>query len=90
MPEIRSPQLQNLGMDSPAFSPLKVMKSGAGYYVGTSYTDSTYGEEPGSRDSGYFGTPEEAQVWLDDLAERIEKAAEGQEIEAPEGLRMHP
>lgn len=90
MREIRSPQLQNLGLDSPAFTALKVMESNAGFYVGTGHIDPVLGEEPGSRDSGYFGTPEAAQAWLDDLAKRMEKAAEGQEIEAPEGLRMYP
>lgn len=44
-------------------SPLKVMKSRAGYYVGRS--DSSDGfEVPYSRDSGYFATSEEAEAHL--------------------------
>lgn len=86
--EMRSPMLVRMGMDSANYSPLKVMKSAAGYYVGTSHTDPTYGfEEPGSRDSGYFGTSAEAQAWLDDLVASI---AEERFEDIPDDLRMEP
>lgn len=48
-------------------SELKVMKSGAGYYIGRSCTED---DDPGfpmpySRESGYFASAEEAQTHLD-------------------------
>ena len=51
------------------YSDLRVMKSAAGYYIGTSFTH-TQGEfkgleEPGSRESEYFATAEEARDALD-------------------------
>jgi hypothetical protein len=46
------------------YSELKVMRSAAGYYVGTTCTTDGF-EEPGSRDSGYFPTKEQAQKYLD-------------------------
>ena len=54
--------------DSENYSGLKVMRSAAGYYIGTEY----YDEElditmPGSRESGYYGTAEEAQAELDSM-----------------------
>jgi hypothetical protein len=46
------------------YSHLKVMKSAAGYYIGTEHRsvedDYTF-TEPGSRDSEYFATAAEAQ-----------------------------
>lgn len=48
-------------------SELKVMRSGAGYYIGRSYWDTEFGfEGPFSRESGYFGTEEQAQRELDE------------------------
>ena len=42
------------------YSDIRVMKSAAGYYLGTVYTDPEDGfQEPGSRDSGYM-TKEQA------------------------------
>lgn len=47
------------------FSDLQVMQSGAGYYIGTIYTDPKDGfTEPGSRDSDYCATREEAEKLL--------------------------
>jgi len=43
-----------------------VMKSAAGYYVGTYYRES-FGPVPNSRDSEYFSTAEEAQSYLNSL-----------------------
>ena len=43
------------------YSELKVLKSAAGYYLGT-----TYQGMPGSRESGYFKTKEEAEYALDE------------------------
>ena len=52
-------------------SVLKVMKSGAGWYIGRSYFDTEFGfEGPYSRESGYFTTEESANdnfemdVWV--------------------------
>ena len=47
------------------YSDLKVMKSAAGYYVGTVYINDDGFVEPGSRESGYFKTREEAEKELE-------------------------
>lgn len=56
------------------YSELQVLKSAAGFYVGTLYTQGEYLDgklndtpglvEPGSRDSHYFGNAEEAGEYL--------------------------
>lgn len=51
------------------YSDLQVLRSGAGWYVGTTFlnTKDVPGVtflEPGSRDSDYFGTKEEAEDFL--------------------------
>ena len=51
------------------YSDLQVMRSGAGWYIGTlfTYTNGSYKgfQEPGSRESGYYATEEEAQAAMD-------------------------
>lgn len=51
------------------YTELQVLRSNAGYYVGTMYRNveenGQVWEEPGSRDSDYFRTREEAQRFLD-------------------------
>lgn len=64
---MRSLQLNQSWIKDPEnYSDLKVMNTGAGYYIGTSYTDPEGGgfTEPGSRDTGYFKTREEAEEHL--------------------------
>lgn len=49
------------------YSELCVMKSAAGYYVGTYFMDDEFNPPflcPGSRDSQYFATEEEASSFL--------------------------
>lgn len=50
------------------YSDMQVLSSAAGYYIGTLYTnieeDGTRWEEPGSRDSDYFKTREDAERYL--------------------------
>lgn len=53
-------------------SPLQVMQSAAGYYIGHGYNDPDMGMTPEdgyplpySRESDYFSTPEEAKAYLD-------------------------
>lgn len=46
-------------------SELKVMRSNAGYYIGTTYMEE-YGEVPNTRETGYFRTKEEAIKALSD------------------------
>lgn len=46
------------------YSKLQVLKSNAGWYIGRTYTDKEGFEEPGSRESGYFGTEEDAKKAL--------------------------
>lgn len=45
-------------------SDFKVMKSGGGYYIGTTTSEEGF-EEPYTRETGYFATHEEAKVALD-------------------------
>lgn len=53
------------------YTELQVLSSAAGYYIGTMYRNvepsGEVWDEPGSRDSGYFSTREEAQSYLDAL-----------------------
>ncbi len=46
------------------YSHLQVLRSAAGYYIGTLWHGDGY-TEPGSRDSEYFATEPEAQKILD-------------------------
>ena len=47
------------------YSDLKVMKSAAGWYIGTTHTDGKTGfTEPGTRDSDYFNTEHKAIILL--------------------------
>lgn len=48
------------------YSDLKVMHSAAGYYIGTTYTGEDGLTEPGSRESQYFRTWDEANKALKD------------------------
>lgn len=60
------PDLYPNEFDGLRVSDLKVMKSGAGYYIGRSYWDEDYGfDGPYSRESGYYATAEYAQVELE-------------------------
>lgn len=63
--------------EKPYYSELRVMRSAAGWYVGTLYQEPGGWQEPGSRDSGYFATEEEA-------------AEELKLIEAGKETRMQP
>jgi hypothetical protein len=54
---MRSPMLIAMGLDTYAISALQVLRSAAGYYIGTS---DTFLDCPMSRDSGYYSTHEEA------------------------------
>ena len=46
------------------YSDLQVLRSAAGYYIGTLWHGKGH-TEPGTRDSGYFATEAEAQKVLD-------------------------
>jgi len=63
---MKSPMVENAEyLDNKGrYSELQVLQSGAGYYVGTMYHNPEGYEEPGSRDSDYFGTYEEAEEYL--------------------------
>ena len=81
---MKSPMLDNVyGNDEKEkgrYSEMQVLRSAAGYYVGTIYRNPEGYVEPGSRDSGYFRTKEEAQTFLD----KVEKTGDISE------LRMTP
>lgn len=64
---MKSPMVQNQAyiLNKSGYSDLQVLLSPAGYYIGTMYNNYDDNgkflfEEPGSRDSDYFETKEEA------------------------------
>lgn len=62
-----SEQVKNLykqANDRRRFSELMVCRSPVGYYLGTLYTAPEGYQEPGSRDSIYFDSPQEARNLL--------------------------
>lgn len=84
---MKSPMVQNAGYltKKGGYSDLMVLQSGAGFYIGTLWTDPDNPSytEPGSRDSDYFPTRE--------AAERELKALEGLGPDIAEALlRDHP
>ncbi len=68
---MKSPMIQQGGFipkeERPRYTEMQVMKSNAGYYVGTYYNNPDGYQEPGSRDSGYFATAEEAEQELKEI-----------------------
>lgn len=52
--------------EDPNVSPLKVMRSAAGWYVGTTY-NGEWGEEPNSRETEYFKDESTARAVLESL-----------------------
>lgn len=65
--------------DKGNYSELQVLRSPAGYYVGTLYNAPEGYQEPGSRDSDYFPTRADAEAYL-----KLTLAFEGA------GLRLNP
>lgn len=64
---MKSPMVEDADYisDKTGYSELQVLQSGAGYYIGTIYTNPSDGcQEPGSRDSDYFATEEQAKKYL--------------------------
>jgi hypothetical protein len=68
---VKSPMIEDADYipDKGNYSELRVLRSGAGYYIGTTYTHGPGDEfpglvEPGSRDSGYYATEAEAAAAL--------------------------
>lgn len=47
------------------YGPLQVLKSNAGYYIGRIFHNDEGYDEPGSRESDYYETKEEAQYDLE-------------------------
>lgn len=63
---MKSPQVQNVdSKNAERYTDLQVCQSGAGFYIGAMYKTPEGFTEPGSRDSQYFPTREEAQKALD-------------------------
>lgn len=59
------------------FSELQVLRSAAGFYIGTTYTDPENGwQEPGSRDSCYFVHKEQAMQALHKLEQFVQNSGE--------------
>ena len=70
------------------YSDLQVLKSNAGYYIGTIFTHNGKEmpegfTEPGSRDSGYFLKKEKAEEFLEMVSKMDEKLVS-------QYLRDHP
>lgn len=63
---MKSPMVTNADYvtDKGGYTELMVLMSAAGYYIGTLYNDPAGFQEPGSRDSGYYETREEAEASL--------------------------
>lgn len=71
---MKSPMVEQADFieDKEAYSDLQVLRSGAGYYIGTIHRNTEFGEdnafnEPGSRDTGYFATRKEAEDELKNI-----------------------
>lgn len=66
---MKSPQIEFANYidkdEKELYSDLQVLRSNAGFYIGTIYNNPEGYQEPGSRDSGYYPTREEAQKALD-------------------------
>lgn len=59
------------------YSELQVLRSATGFYIGTTYTDSENGwTEPGSRDSDYFDSKEQAMMALAKLEQMYSESTE--------------
>lgn len=54
------------------YSDLQVLKSAAGYYIGTVYDDGGF-KEPGSRDTNYFDKQSTAEKILAALEQTVEE-----------------
>lgn len=79
---MKSIQVKNIDANRQMnYSDLQVMKSSADWYVGTVY-NSTYGPEPGSRDTDYYDTKAEANLALALLEFYAERYSEEQVIAA--------
>ncbi|MCK9293178.1 hypothetical protein M0P25_03825 [archaeon] len=62
---MKSIMLTNIQVEDPEnYSDMKVMKSNAGYYVGTWYNNPKGFKDHGTRDSQYFKNYEEAEEFL--------------------------
>jgi len=64
---MKSIQITTYSADPENYSDLLVLKSAAGYYVGTLYAPEGQPAEPGSRDTAYFPTEEDAKYALQTL-----------------------
>ena len=66
---MRSPLVEEADYipDPERYSDLQVLRSGAGYYVGTVYNHPEGYQEPGSRDSEYFPSHDAASKVLEEL-----------------------
>ena len=62
---MKSPLVENASYikDKSGYTDLQVLKSAAGWYIGTMFWNEEFGGfwEPGSRDSGYYSL--EVQAW---------------------------
>ena len=64
---VRSVIVERFAADPHNYSDLQVLQSAAGFYVGTVYGQGEF-TEPGSRDSDYFPTSDDAADFLDAVA----------------------
>jgi hypothetical protein len=66
---VKSPMLMNTTFitDKNNYTDLQVLRSNAGYYIGTMYITEGDFEEPGTRDSSYFSSKQAADKFLAEL-----------------------
>jgi hypothetical protein len=66
--DMKSPMVINNSFiqDKEEYSDMTVLRSNAGFYIGTRYSDGS----PGTRDSGYFKTRDQAETKLKDIEQK--------------------
>lgn len=77
---MKSPQVESYCPDPENYSDLQVMKSPAGWYIGTVYNSPDGYTEPGSRDSQYFSSENVTKMYLQLVVETGDTSI----------LRLHP
>lgn len=88
MPDLLPKKFEDPSATSNRYTEMQVLRSGAGYYIGTLYEEidadgKVVWVEPGGRDSDYFSSKEGAEAYLKILNV-------GSEEDAAAVLRQHP
>jgi hypothetical protein len=78
--EIRRQRLSPIEVNNEKYSPLMIMKSAAGYYLGRLYFNEMSGWMPGTRQTDYVPNFQMAVTALNDYPENRRSCAENAEI----------